>query len=117
MAARLQDPGKSIFNFHVPPQGTHLDQAALLDETFTPIVSGGRVQMGNVGSTSVRSLIEHYQPMLSLHGHIHESPGMSKIGTTIAINPGSEYVDGILKGTIVTLDRRKGVKGWQLVQG
>ncbi len=117
MATRVQDPGKSIFNFHVPPQGTHLDQAALLDETFTPIVSSGRVQMGNVGSSSVRSLIEHYQPMLSLHGHIHESPGMSKIGRTIAINPGSEYMDGILKGAIVTLDPRKGVKGWQLVQG
>jgi Icc-related predicted phosphoesterase len=117
MAERVQDPGKSIFNFHVPPRGTHLDQAALLDETFTPIVSGGRVQIGNVGSTSVRSLIEHYQPMLSLHGHIHESPGMSKIGRTIAINPGSEYMDGILKGAIVTLVAGKGVKGWQLVQG
>jgi Icc-related predicted phosphoesterase len=117
MAVRVQDPGKSIFNFHVPPQGTHLDQAALLDETFTPIVSGGHVQIGHVGSTSVRGLIEHYQPMLSLHGHIHESPGMSKIGKTIAINPGSEYMDGVLKGAIVTLDSRKGVKGWQLVQG
>ncbi|MBA3687501.1 MAG: metallophosphoesterase [Chloroflexi bacterium] len=117
MASRLQDPGKSIFNFHVPPQGTHLDQAALLDETFTPIVSSGRVQIGNVGSTSVRGLIEHYQPILSLHGHIHESPGMSKIGKTVAINPGSEYMDGILRGAIVTLDQRKGVKGWQLVQG
>lgn len=117
MASRVQDPGKSIFNFHVPPQGTHLDQAALLDETFTPIVSGGHVQIGHVGSTSVRGLIEHYQPMLSLHGHIHESPGMSRIGRTVAINPGSEYMDGILKGAIVTLDPRKGVKGWQLVQG
>lgn len=117
MASRLQDPGKSIFNFHVPPQGTHLDQAALLDETFTPMVQAGRVQIAGVGSTSVRSLIERYQPILSLHGHIHESPGMSRIGKTMAINPGSEYMDGILKGAIVTLDRRKGVRGWQLVQG
>ena len=117
MAERVQDPGKSIFNFHVPPQGTHLDQAALLDETFTPIVKGGSIQIGNVGSTSVRSLIEHYQPMLSLHGHIHESPGMSRIGRTTAINPGSEYMDGVLKGAIVTINPQKGVKGWQLVQG
>ncbi|MDP9271191.1 MAG: metallophosphoesterase [Chloroflexota bacterium] len=117
MASRLQDPGKSIFNFHVPPRDTHLDQAALLDETFTPIVSAGRVQIAGVGSSSVRSLIERYQPILSLHGHIHESPGMSKIGKTMAINPGSEYMDGILRGAIVTLDPRRGVKGWQLVQG
>jgi Icc-related predicted phosphoesterase len=117
MASQLSDPGKAVFNFHVPPVNTHLDQAALLDETFTPIVSGGRVQVGNVGSSAVRALIEHYQPMLSLHGHIHESPGMSKIGRTTAINPGSDYVDGVLRGTIVTLDRKKGVRSWQLVQG
>jgi Icc-related predicted phosphoesterase len=117
MASRLADPGKSIFNFHVPPVDTHLDQAAKLDASFTPIVKGGRIQVGNVGSSSVRALIEHYQPMLGLHGHIHESPGMSKIGRTVAINPGSEYADGILRGAIVTIDRKKGVRGWQLVQG
>lgn len=117
MASRLADPGKSIFNFHVPPVGTHLDQAALLDATFTPVTRGGQVQMGSVGSSSVRDLIEHYQPMLSLHGHIHESPGMSRIRATIAINPGSDYADGILRGAIVTVDRKKGVRGWQLTQG
>ena len=117
MASRLADPGKSIFNFHVPPVGTHLDQAALLDADFTPITRGGHVQVGSVGSSAVRDLIEHYQPMLSLHGHIHESPGMSRIGPTIAINPGSDYADGILRGAIVMIDRKKGVRGWQLIQG
>lgn len=117
MASRLADPGKSIFNFHVPPVGTHLDQAALLDAEFTPITRSGHVQVGSVGSSAVRDLIEHYQPMLSLHGHIHESPGMSRIGPTMAINPGSEYADGILRGAIVTINRKKGVRGWQLIQG
>ena len=117
MASQLRDPGASVFNFHVPPHGTHLDQAALLDETWKPITSGGHVQIGNVGSTSVRALIERYQPIVSLHGHIHESPGMSKVGKTMAINPGSEYVDGILRGAIVTIERGKGVRGWQLIQG
>jgi Icc-related predicted phosphoesterase len=117
MATQLSDPGRAIFNFHVPPVDTHLDQAPQLDDSFTPVVQGGRVIIANVGSSAVRSLIEHYQPMLSLHGHIHESPGMSKIGRSIAINPGSDYVDGILRGVIVTVDQRKGIKGWQLVQG
>ena len=117
MASRLADPAKSIFNLHVPPVGTHLDQAALIDENFTPISRGGQVQIGNVGSSAVRQLIETYQPMLSLHGHIHESPGMSRIGSTMAINPGSDYADGILRGAIVTIDRTKGVRGWQLIQG
>ncbi len=117
MAAQLRDPAASVFNFHVPPQGTQLDQAALLDGTWKPITSGGQVQIGNVGSTSVRTLIERYQPIVSLHGHIHESPGMSKVGKTVAINPGSEYVDGILRGALVTIERGKGVRGWQLIQG
>lgn len=117
MAEQLRDPAASVFNFHVPPQGTHLDQAALLDETWRPITKTGQVQMGNVGSTSVRTLVERYQPIVSLHGHIHESPGMSKVGRTVAINPGSEYVDGILRGAIVTIERGKGVRGWQLIQG
>lgn len=117
MASRLADPSASVFNFHVPPLGTHLDQAALLDQTLTPITTAGHVQVGSVGSSAVRSLIEHYQPMLSLHGHIHESPGMSKVGRTMAINPGSDYADGVLRGALVTIDRNKGVRGWQLIQG
>lgn len=116
MAEKLSDPAASVFNFHVPPVGTHLDRAALLDDSFTPIVKGGQVEIGNVGSSAVRSLIEQYEPTLSLHGHIHESPGMSKIGRSTAINPGSDYADGILRGAIVTIDRSKGVRGWQLVQ-
>lgn len=117
MASRLKDPEQSIFNFHVPPHGTHLDRAPLLDQTFTPIVSGGQIEIGNVGSTAVLECLGRYRPLLSLHGHIHESPGMSRVGRTMAINPGSDYVDGILRGALVTLDKRKGVRGWQLVQG
>ena len=75
------------------------------------------MEIANVGSTSVRSVLERHQPVLSLHGHIHESPGMAKVGRTTAINPGSEYVDGILRGAIVVLERGHGVRNWQLIQG
>lgn len=117
MTVRLHQPEWSVFNFHVPPHGTHLDRAALLNEDFRPKLEGGQVVIGNVGSTSVRSLLQEYQPVLSLHGHIHESPAVVKVKRTTSINPGSEYVDGILRGAIVTLDRKKGVRSWQLVQG
>jgi Icc-related predicted phosphoesterase len=117
MARNLRDPRASIFNVHVPPQDTHLDRAPLLDDNFRPIVRGGQILTGSVGSAAVRSLVQEYQPLLGLHGHIHESPGMSKIGGTVVLNPGSEYVDGILRGAIVTLDRAKGVRGWQFIQG
>lgn len=117
MASALREPEWSVFNFHCPPHGTHLDVAALLDREFRPVVEGGQVKLGNVGSTAVRDAEQRYQPMLGLHGHIHESPGSHRLGRTLAINPGSEYGDGILRGVLITLDRRKGVRSWQSVQG
>lgn len=117
IASQLRDPEWSVFNFHVPPQGTALDQAATLDGEFKPTARGGQIVMSGVGSTAVRQLLHAYRPILSLHGHIHESPGMARLGRTTAINPGSEYVDGVLRGAIVTLDRKRGVRGWQIIQG
>jgi Icc-related predicted phosphoesterase len=117
LVGRLKDPSKAIFNFHCPPYGTALDQAPLLDSDMRPRVAGGRVELGPVGSTAVRAAIERYQPLLGLHGHIHESPGTQRIGRTLVINPGSEYSDGVLKGVIVSLGGKKGIRSWQFVHG
>jgi Icc-related predicted phosphoesterase len=106
-----------IFNFHVPPRETPIDQAALLDAEFRPIMKGGMPVISGVGSSAVREALEQYQPMLSLHGHIHESRGEARIGRTLAINPGSEYSEGVLRGAIITLSKKKGVRGYQLVAG
>ena len=70
-----------------------------------------------VGSSAVRDSIVAYQPMLSLHGHIHESRGEARIGKTLALNPGSEYSEGVLRGVILTLNQKKGFRGYQLVAG
>ena len=67
---------------------------------------------GPVGSTAVRKLVESYQPLLTIHGHIHESGGERKIGKTLCINPGSEANHGILRGYLVDI----GKKGIELVQ-
>jgi len=117
LAEQLKDPGQAVFNLHCPPHGTHLDQAALLDDQFRPRSEGGQVLTGPVGSAAVRRLIERYQPLLGLHGHIHESPGAQRLGRSFVLNPGSEYGDGVLRGALITLDRGKGVRSWQLVQG
>jgi Icc-related predicted phosphoesterase len=116
-AERVGDTGRAIFNLHVPPHDTPIDQAVLLDPEFRPIMKGGMPVISGVGSTAVRAALEKYQPMLSLHGHIHESRGEAKIGRTLAINPGSEYSEGVLRGAIITLSRKKGVRGYQLVAG
>jgi Icc-related predicted phosphoesterase len=115
IASRLSDPHRAIFNFHLPPYGSKLDEAPALDENLRPM-HGGRA-MRPVGSTAVRDAIGRYQPLLSLHGHIHESKGAAKLGRTLAINPGSAYEEGVLMAAIVELDPKKGVKSYQLVNG
>ena len=116
-AAKLGDPGKAIFNLHVPPKDTPIDQAVALDKEFRPVMRGGSPYITGVGSSAVRDAIARFQPMLSLHGHIHESRGEARIGRSLALNPGSEYSEGVLRGVIVTLSEKKGVRGYQLVSG
>jgi uncharacterized protein len=116
VAELVPDMERAIFNFHAPPYGTGLDEAPALDSTLRPI-HGGAV-MKPVGSKAVRDAIVRYQPMLSVHGHIHESRGVKKMGRTLAINPGSVYGDGVLQGALLDLNAKKGkVTKYLLVNG
>jgi Icc-related predicted phosphoesterase len=106
MIAQVPDPRQCIFNFHDPPVDSSLDTCPQLDWTTDPpsqIVRAGQVVLFGAGSRSVRRAIETHQPLLGLHGHIHESPGAIKIGRCVCINPGSEYGEGILRGCLVNL--------------
>jgi Icc-related predicted phosphoesterase len=108
-ALAMQAPAarRTIFNLHVPPIGTGLDRCPALDTSSDPptvVRVGGEVQYFDAGSTAVRDALEEFQPFLSLHGHIHESRGAARVGRTLALNPGSEYSTGALKGAIATLD-------------
>ena len=62
------------------------------------------------------NVIKTYQPMLAVHGHIHESQGKLEIGRTVCLNPGSEYTEGVLKGALIRITR-SGVKRVQFVKG
>jgi uncharacterized protein len=107
-AEKLEHPERTVFNIHVPPVGTQLDLAPRLTSDLTKVMGpGGEPELVHVGSTAVRSGIEQYQPLLGLHGHIHESKGFSHVGRTLCINPGSVYSEGVLQGLIVELDRDK----------
>ena len=103
----ISDFEKVIFNFHCPPYDTPLDKAPRLGPDGKPVATGGHMQMVSVGSTAVKEAIRRYQPLLGLHGHIHESRGYTKIGRTVSLNPGSEYHNGVLKLCIITLDGAK----------
>lgn len=117
MAEQISDFECAIFNLHVPPKDATIDRAPMLTADFKPVVRAGEIQTFGAGSTAVREVVQKYQPVLSLHGHIHESGGMAKIGRTVAINPGSEYSDGILRGALVTVDTKKARIHYQMTSG
>jgi len=107
MTAQVKDMTKCIFNLHTPPHNSKLDEAPLLDEHLRPLLKAGSPVIAPVGSTAVRTAIEKHQPLLGLHGHIHEGRGAQKIGKTLCLNPGSEYGETVLRGVIVNLDSGK----------
>ena len=111
LASTIKNMDKAIFNFHDPPHGTMLDYAPKLKDNRQ---SAGEVE--HVGSTAVLEKIKKYQPFLGLHGHIHESRAVQKIGRTFCVNPGSEYGEGILRGVILTLSDTK-MKSYVFTQG
>ncbi len=116
VASRIQNMEKCIFNLHCPPNDTGIDTAIEIDESLRPVGLGGQFHEVPVGSEAVRVCIERYQPLLGLHGHIHESRGAFRIGRTLCLNPGSEYSEGILRGVIIDLDK-KGIKNYQFISG
>jgi hypothetical protein len=112
MAGQIVNMETAIFNLHVPPFDTQIDQAPKLSDKLVPSTDESIA----AGSKAVLEAINRYQPMLGLHGHIHESRGIQKLGGTLCINPGSEYSEGILRGVIVILKKNK-IKDYMFVSG
>ena len=90
---------RAIYIMHSPPFGTKLD-----------FIQGGK----SAGSRSIKVFIEENQPLLTLHGHIHESPELSgdyfdRIGQTISINAGQSDWSGrdFIKLNAVTFEMEK----------
>jgi Icc-related predicted phosphoesterase len=102
MAAQLSDPHTAVFNLHVPPLGSGLDLCPKLDTSvFPPRPMAGEIVAA--GSTAVRDALARFAPMLSLHGHIHEAAGVRELGPTTAVNPGSEYAQGVLRSAVIDI--------------
>jgi Icc-related predicted phosphoesterase len=114
MICQLRDPRNAVFNVHVPPYKSGLDDAPELDKDLRPVLAGQSLQP--VGSTALREAIQKHQPLLGLHGHIHEGRGTTRIGKTLCINPGSMYEQGTLLGTIVKLGKGK-IENYVLTSG
>ena len=114
IAKLTNPPERVILNLHCPPYASGLDDAPGVDENFT-LKRGGRAPEP-VGSRAVRDVIQKLQPVLTLHGHIHESRGYAHIGSSLCINPGSAYEQGDLLGAVIDLNGKK-VKRFVLTRG
>jgi uncharacterized protein len=101
----VKNPSQAVFSFHAPPYGSGLDEAPELSKDLRPTYAGR--SMIPVGSRAVMSLIDKYQPLLGLHGHIHEGKGTRKYKKTLCINPGSMYEQGMLNGAVIELKPQK----------
>jgi uncharacterized protein len=115
LSAAGQEMRRSVFNFHCPPYGSNLDEAPEIDGDLN-VKEAGR-SLVPVGSTAVRDAILKHQPLLSLHGHIHEGKGTARLGKTLAINAGSLYEQGVLQGVIADLDKKRGLRSYLLTTG
>lgn len=116
MTKQLSHPERAVFNIHCPPWRSGLDTAPAIDASFRPVTEGGQMVMIPVGSTAVRTAVEDVQPLLGLHGHVHDSQGRTTIGRTICLNPGSDYQRGVLRGALVELRKGK-IKDWAFTSG
>jgi Icc-related predicted phosphoesterase len=114
MLVKLENPQSAVFNLHVPPYGSTLDDVPELSEDLKPKHAGR--SLVPVGSRAVRDVVEQYKPLLGLFGHIHEGKGAMRIGRTLCINPGSMYEQGRLLGALVKLERGK-IKNYILTTG
>ena len=115
--AGLLNPGSpAVFNLHCPPHGSTLDYAPELTDDLRVVKRGGEPRRVPVGSRAVRAVIERHQPLLGLHGHVHESRGEARIGRTLCLNPGSAYSEGVIDGVLVDLDGDRVVRH-QFVSG
>lgn len=112
LCKQVKNYDRAIFNFHVPPHGYSLDLCPKLDENLV-MAAEEKIHAGSIGA---KRMVEKYQPLLGLFGHIHESRGAQKAGRTLMINPGSEYSEGVLKGAIVMLHKKK-VKDYVFTSG
>lgn len=111
VADGLPSGGVTIWNLHMPPHATGIDDAPELDDELrVRYDASGEPRMRPVGSTSIRELILERQPTVALHGHIHEGRGRYRLGRTLGVNPGSQYQDGVLLGVLVRISPRGGVR-------
>jgi len=115
--ADLAPSVRVVKGIYVEPAEIAYKDPAAINGNFVRILDGLLSAGSYVAiATHDRTLIEEVQPVLSLHGHIHESKAVAKIGKTTCVNPGSAYSEGVIDGAVIDL-RKDRVRSCQLVTG
>jgi Icc-related predicted phosphoesterase len=99
--AKLSNPRKTLYIFHEAPFGTPLDKISP-DNKY---IKNGNL---HVGSVAIRQFIEKFQPLITMHGHIHETFRESgdykwKSGKSLAVAPANDFSSDILSYVIFSL--------------
>lgn len=81
LAALPECEAPLVFVAHAPPNKTRLDELPDVD--------------GAIGSRAVRAFIEQRQPVVGLHGHVHDAyrktgQWRTRLGQTVCVNPGQD---------------------------
>jgi len=91
---------KIIFVSHNVPYKTNLDK-------ITDKKAHKHVRGRHFGSKLTRRIIDRYQPILAVGGHIHEGRGKQKLKKTLMVNPGAIH-EG--EAAIIDIDEKGGIK-------
>jgi Icc-related predicted phosphoesterase len=99
--SKLSDPKKTIYVFHEAPFDTPLDMIA----PDNPYIKDGQL---HIGSTAIREFIDTQQPLLTMHGHIHETFQQSGTytwtsGSSMSITPSNDFLSDQLSYVLFTL--------------
>jgi len=86
LLSKQSAPDKTIYLFHAPPHNTNLDRADLDGKKIDHVALDV-----HIGSIAIQRFIKKKQPLLTLHGHVHESARITghwkeRFGKTYSFN-------------------------------
>ena len=114
LMSSVPNPRQCIFNVHVPPYRTALDQCIKRDAQGLPVQGAFGLEFVNVGSPDVADCLREHRPLVSLHGFADEPYCHERVADTLAFNPGSEAFEGIVRGVWLAFKDGSLTKEWGL---
>lgn len=99
--SQISDPTKTVYIFHEAPYDTPLDMIAS-DNKYI------KDDLMHIGSKAMRAFIEQKQPLVTMHGHIHETYDESgdfkwQTGASVSLTAANDFSKDELKYVVFPL--------------